>query len=546
MKDDRNEEISMSSVYDEKDELFSNIHNQNECKIDEMLSTTIYPIWDYRSKENNNSTVLNLSVYKNNYKITKKLIDYCKKNNPDNLKKFINAENDQGIAPIHYASFRGDINIIKLLIENGANYKAKTKKQLTIFHYSAQGNKPNVLMYFYLMLKNDKDNENKFELIKDTDGGGSSPLHWAVYSFAEDYLLYLINLNIFKSDNERQDFINQKDHQGYTPLHLSVTSKTGRITLKLLQNGAYPQVEGKNGETPLQLAISKKQGDIVSILKNSQKCQYCNIKAPIKQEKKNNKNIICAFAFQIITNIILFGSTLPIVVNKIEESYKKYFLFYDYLLLLLIFFIIYIILLNMNPGLRKKRSLEDLEKIINRNADLTKYCYKCYVIKTRSSKHCIICDNCYDKFDHHCFWINKCVAKRNYILFLFFLFETFIYLVSVLFINIYGLINLKEDINNKDICNNYIIFGRFIFERLCENIFNNDYKIVHLIINTLLTLIIFLFLIPEFMLLILHIHVCCTNYREQKKNTRTESISSTSMMNEDDSILFISKSSSKV
>ena len=198
----------------------------------------------------------------------------------------------------------------------------------------------------------------------------------------------------------------------------------------------------------------------------------------------------------------------------------------------------------MNPGLRKKRSLEDLEKIINRNADLTKYCYKCYIIKTRSSKHCIICDNCYDRFDHHCFWLNKCVAKRNYNLFLFFLFEAFLYLVSVLFINIYGLINLTEVIGNKDICNNYIIFGKFYFENLCKNIFNNDYKIIHIIINTILILIIFSFLIPEFMLLVLHVHVCCTNYREQKKSARTESISSASMMNEDDSILFISKSPS--
>ena len=546
MKDKRNEEISMSSYYnEEEEELFSYINNQNEYNINEILSKTICPIWDYRSKENNNSTVLHLSVYKKNYKITKIFVDYCKKNNPDNLKTFINAENDQGVAPIHYASFRGDIDIIKLLIENGANYKAKTKKQLTIFHYCAQGNKPNILMYFYLMFKNDNDNENKFELIKDIDIDGSSPLHWAVYSLAEDYLLYLINLNIFKSDNERQDFINQKDHQGYTPLHLSVTSKTGRITLKLLQNGADPEIKDKNEETPLQLAISKKQGDIVSILKNSQKCQYCNFKAPIKQEKKNKKNIICAFAFQIITNIILFGSTLPIVVYKIEELYKKNFLFYDYLLLLIIFLIIYIILLNMNPGLRKKRSLEDLEKIINRNADLTKYCYKCYIIKTRRSKHCIICDNCYDRFDHHCFWINNCVAKRNYNLFLFFLFETFLYLVSVLFINIYGLINLEEVIDI-DICNNYIIFGKFYFENLCKNIFNNDYKIIHIIIDIILTLVIFSFLIPEFMLLVLHVHVCCTNYREQKKNNRIKSISSATMMNEDDSILFISKSPSKV
>ena len=81
-------------------------------------------------------------------------------------------------------------------------------------------------------------------------------------------------------------------------MHLSITSKSVRIVMKLLQNGADPQVEGKNGETPLQLAISKKQGDIVSILKNSQKCQYCNIKAPIKQEKKITKTLFVLLLFK--------------------------------------------------------------------------------------------------------------------------------------------------------------------------------------------------------------------------------------------------------
>ena len=95
-----------------------------------MLEKKIYPIWDYKSVENNNSSVLNISVYNKDYKITKKLIEYCKNNNPEKLKEFINKENDNGIAPIHYASFRGDVKIIKLLIENGADITKKTEKKL--------------------------------------------------------------------------------------------------------------------------------------------------------------------------------------------------------------------------------------------------------------------------------------------------------------------------------------------------------------------------------------------------------------------------------
>ena len=60
----------------------------------------------------------------------------CKKNiNDELLKDFINEKNDQGVTALHYASFRGNVKIIKLLIENGANLYAKTNRKLNIFHY---------------------------------------------------------------------------------------------------------------------------------------------------------------------------------------------------------------------------------------------------------------------------------------------------------------------------------------------------------------------------------------------------------------------------
>ena len=42
-----------------------------------MLSKKKLPIWDYKSKENKNSSALNISVYKKSFIITKLLIDYC-------------------------------------------------------------------------------------------------------------------------------------------------------------------------------------------------------------------------------------------------------------------------------------------------------------------------------------------------------------------------------------------------------------------------------------------------------------------------------------
>ena len=522
-----------SLEYSEEDELFDYIDILDIGNIKKMLSAKVLPIWDYKSKGNLNSTVLNISVYKKSLNITQLFIDYCKEKNPEKLKEFINASNDQGVAPLHYASFRGEIQIIKLLMDNGADMTKKTKRNLNVIHYCAQGNKPNALMYFYLKLRENTNSSDQYDLIKEKDGGGSTSLHWAVYSLAEDLLLYLINLDIFESDKERNDFLNQLDNQGFSALHLCVSSKTPRIAIKLLQNGADPSVVDKNGNTPLQLAISKKEEETIQIFRNVESCQFCNFKAPVKQLKKSPKNIIYVFTSQIIACIILFLSVFPIFLFYYNNLFGKIF-FIIYAFLLILFFLIYFTLLIIDPGLKEKKDLNFLKELIDGNRDLTKFCYKCFIKKTSTSKHCIICDRCYDDFDHHCFWINKCVAKRNYKLFMTFLFVAAIYLIFTLAITIISLIEMIKNFWNINICHNNIYFK---LENMCKIIFENKF-IIHFILNICLISMVLFFLIPEFLLLFLHLHVYFTNYKEEKSMRNTSSFSNdTSLMNDDSSIL---------
>ena len=440
------------------------IKTDNLIQIKRLLkeSEKIKNIWNYKTKENDGSTVLHCSIFYDKTKIAKEIIRYCKNNlNNNEFLNFLNKKNNKGITAFHYASFRGNVNIINYLSYYKANIFDVTDKDLNVIHFACQGNKPNSLVYF------DYYHKGKFNF-NQPDSKKSTPLHWATFMSAYECVLFLLNKKVK---------INIQDKDGNTPLHLAVIGGVSKTVRLLLQKGASNNIENKKGETPMQLAQSKNRIEIYNILKSNSKCAVCNCRAPTKKIGKSKKYIFIGIFFKIISYYFLLGNIYPFLYRHTCYGIINLVSLFLFALFNLIFIILYLYLICSNPGyVSEEDKDENYETLLFTKKDEFKhYCFKCCVHTTDDLKHCSICDKCCKEFDHHCFWLNNCIGVNNYMKFIVFLYINLFEFLTILSTSVYTLVITFEIFLNKkkdtETCvYNYNIIKK-IYEFVLEHIF---------------------------------------------------------------------------
>ena len=157
----------------------------------------------WQIKDESGLTPLHYSVFRDNYEITKIIIDEIKKGfgmSSNKISNFINERTNEGYTALHYAVGNGNIEILELLKQHGAKFEAVTNLGKNVVHIAAEKNKPTMLIHLIL---------NEALDIFCLDENGSTPLHWACYSGSYETVDYLLSL---KAD------INAQDKEKITPL----------------------------------------------------------------------------------------------------------------------------------------------------------------------------------------------------------------------------------------------------------------------------------------------------------------------------------------
>ena len=375
-------------------------------------------------------------IYLSELEGEKKFIKWLINDNNDGKNILENAISAQ-VNPKELIFFYKNIfDIIEQAKDKKIIYRILEKRKENIFLLCVKEEKLFLLLFFYEKIKKYYPSSNPLNI---KNKQGLTPLHLSCYYLNREIVDALLVLNCN---------INVVDNNNNIPLHFAVKGGDLSIVKKILLHGGDRNQPNNKDLTPIDYANKYGNYTMKNLFTNNPLNKVEKIK-----DKKNDKLLFLLYFGCFVLKYSLYHSFWK---SYIWDIFSFFAFFYisckkkDYYF-------------NSNsPKPSKDKCFEDLFVECNYDKNKVKrICPKCRIIKSISMKHCMVCDVCVDDFDHHCFWIDKCINNNIYKEFIFFLVVLLINLIinfGLFFIQLKNL--LKRDVS---VVKNYIYYLKLFF-----------------------------------------------------------------------------------
>ena len=147
----------------------------------------------------------------------------------------LNAKDDYGCAPLLWAARNGHVDMLKLLLDKGADVETAGFAGMRALHHTCNSSKENCVA----MLLEFDANPNA------GDDAGATPLHWAAARGVQNIVVRLTDKNADP---------NVATKTGVRPLHKACIYGQFQIVKKLVESGADVDAQDNDGQTALHYA----------------------------------------------------------------------------------------------------------------------------------------------------------------------------------------------------------------------------------------------------------------------------------------------------
>jgi ankyrin repeat protein len=237
--------------------------------------------------DNQRNTPLHISAFNNKIEIMEFLLAQQHLVNSE----FLDAVESDGSTALHYATNEGYFEIVKMLVNAGANIDIPDNQKNTPLHISAFNNKIEIMEFLiakqlqvnpeslnakgedygwtalhHASIMGNFENGKMLVMagasIDIPDNDGNTPLHLAAYHNRIEIVEFLIAVQLQVNPKS----LNTKGENGCTALHCASEQGNLEIVKMLVKAGASSDIPDNEGNTSLHLAAIKNKNSIVEFL----------------------------------------------------------------------------------------------------------------------------------------------------------------------------------------------------------------------------------------------------------------------------------------